>query len=75
MPPIEHPTETAELPAKRRDVLRDQLGRIGPDSERVVLGVDPERIEAHGLEDVVALEALETAVDVGARKREHVADM
>ena len=75
VPPIEHPAEAAQLPAKGRDVLRNQLGRIGPDIERVILGVDPERIEAHGLEHVVALEALEAAVDVGAGEGEHVADV
>ena len=75
VPPIEHATEAAELPPKRRDVLRDQLGRVGPDRERVVFRVDPECIEPHRLEDVIPLEALEPTVNVGARKGEHVADV
>ena len=75
MTPIVHAAKPAELAAEGGDVLGDQLGRIRADIERVVLGMDAERIESHRLEHVVALEPLEPAVDVRAREREHVADV
>ena len=55
--------------------LRDQLGRVDPDLEGEVLGVDAEGIEAHRLEDLVAPQPLEAAVDVGAGEGEEVADV
>jgi len=48
---------------------------MGADRERVVLGVDPEGVEADRLEHVVTREPFEAAVDVGAGEREHVADV
>ena len=48
---------------------------MGPDLEREVLGVDPERVEAQRLEDRVPLQPLESSIDVVAREREEVADV
>ena len=38
--------------------LRNQVGRVLPDLQREVLGVDAERVEAERLEDRVPLEPL-----------------
>src|SRR2546427_106777 len=70
--PVEHPAEAPQLAPEVLDVLWDQPRRIGADRERVVLRVDPERIEADRLEHVVALQPLEAAVDVRAGEGEHV---
>ena len=48
---------------------------VGPDLQREVLGVNPERVEAHRLEHRVPLQPLESSIDVVAREREEVADM
>src|SRR5213082_2475786 len=75
VPPVEHPAEPAKLAAEGLDVLRDELGRIDPHRERVVLRVDTERVEPDGLEHVMALQPLEPSVDVGAGECEHVPHM
>ena len=75
MTPVEHAAEAPQLAPERGDVLRDELGGVRSDSERVVLGMDAEGIEPHRLEHVVALEPLEPAVNVRAREREHVTDV
>ncbi len=46
--------------------LIGQHGRVDAQLERIVLGMDAKTIEAHGLEDVEALHALEAAIDIGA---------
>src|SRR5438876_1417632 len=66
------PYTTLFRSAERRDVLRNELRRMRADRERVVLGVNAERIESDRLEYVVPVKPLEAAVDVGAREREHV---
>ncbi len=45
------------------------------DLDRVVLGVDAEGIEAHGLKDVIPAHTLVTAVDVGAGEGVDVANV
>src|SRR5205807_677400 len=72
VPPVEHAAEAPQLAAEGLDVLRDQLRRVGPHRERVVLRVDAERVEPDRLEHVVPLQPLEPPVDVGAGEREHV---
>ena len=72
VPPVEHPADPAELAAEVLDVLRDQDRGVDPLLDRVVLAVDPERVVADRLEDVVPLEPLEPAVDVRPGEGEHV---
>ena len=67
IPPIR-----TELAAEVLDVLRDQDRGVDPLLDRVVLAVDPERVVADRLEDVVPLEPLEPAVDVRPGEGEHV---
>jgi hypothetical protein len=64
-----------ELAAEGVDVLGDEPRGMGPHRERVVLGVDAERVESHRLEHGESLEPLKSPVDVRAREREHVADV
>ncbi len=64
-----------ELLPEARDVGGDECGRMGIDLERVILRVNPERIEADGLEDVPSLQAMIPAADVRADEREHVTDV
>ena len=75
MPPVDHQPRAFQLTAEVLDVARNQLARMNADLERVILGVDPERVEAHRLEDRVPLQPLESSIDVVAREREEVADM
>ena len=70
--PVEHAAEATQLVAEPVDVLGDQLRGVGADLERIVLGVDPERVEPDRLEHGVPLEPPEPPVDVGARESEHV---
>ena len=72
MAPVEHAAEATQLAAERLDVLGDELRRVGADLERVVLGVDPERVEPDRLEHGVPLEPAEAPIDVRAREGEHV---
>ncbi len=48
---------------------------MGPDLEREVLGVNPESVEPQRLQDRVALQTLESSIDVVAGEREQVADV
>ncbi len=75
MVPVQHEPDPLELLPEARDVLRDQLGRMGVDLERVVLRVDPEGIESDGLEDIPPLQAPQPAVHVGPDEREDVTDV
>jgi hypothetical protein len=73
--PIEHPADAAELAREVLDVLRDEVHRMDPHLEREVLGVDPEGVEAHRLENVLPAHALVAPVDVRARERIDVPDV
>ena len=73
VPPVEHPAEPPQLPTERLDILGDELARMRADRQRVVFRMDAERVETDRLEHVVPAEPLESAVDVGAGEREHVA--
>ena len=52
--PVEHHAQAAELTAEVGDVVGDQAGGVAARLDRVVLGVDPEGVEAERFEDVVA---------------------
>ena len=58
---------------KLAHVGRDQVHGMHAALEREVLRVDPEGVEADGLEHVVPAQALEASVHVGARERIDVA--
>jgi hypothetical protein len=73
--PVHHQAHARELLTEPGDVPGDELRRVRVHLERVVLGVDTERVEPDRLEDVVALEAPEPSVDVRADEREHVPDV
>jgi hypothetical protein len=65
----------SQLSAEVLDIARDQVGRVGPDLEGEVLGVDPERVESERLENRVPLEPLESSIYVVARKCKQIPDM
>jgi hypothetical protein len=73
--PVHHQAGALNLPPEVGDVLRDQSGRVCPDLEGVVLGVDPEGVVAEWLEYVVSLEPLESSIYVTANEGEKVANM
>ena len=54
MIPLEHEPVALQLLAEPGNVVRDEFGGMRIDLERVVLGVDAERVEADGLEDLAA---------------------
>src|SRR2546430_13371433 len=56
--PVEHAPEAPQLPAEGLDVLRDELRGMRADRERVVLGVNAERVEPDRLEHVGSVEPL-----------------
>ena len=73
--PVEHAADPTQLPTEIGDVAGDEPRGMDAGLERKVLGVDPEGVEADGLEDVVPLEALEAPVHIGAGERVDVAHM
>ena len=73
MSPVEHAADGAQLLAEVDDVPGNQLGGIDAQLDRVVLAVDAKGVEADRLEDIVALQPLEPAVDVGSGEGKHVA--
>src|SRR5215211_1016378 len=75
MGPVNHQSRPLQLPPEVRDVLRNQVHRVLLDLQRVVLGVNPERVIAQRLEDVVPLKPLESSIYVIADEREEVAYM
>ncbi len=72
VPPREHPPHPRQLAGEVGDVARNQLGRVHPNLDGEVLGMDPEGVEADRLEHLVALHPLEPAEDIGAREREEI---
>ncbi len=74
--PIDTEAELLELLLPEvLDVAGGQGGRVLTDLERVILGVDPEGVEAQRLEDVVPLLAPVAAVDVRSGEGVGVADV
>ncbi len=70
--PVVHETHPPELASEVLNVAWDELHRVYAQLQGEVLRVDAESVEADGLEDVVPLQPLETAVDVRAREGVHV---
>ncbi len=70
--PVVHEPHPPELASEVLNVSRDQLHRMDAQLQGEVFRVDAESVEADGLEDVVPLQPLETAVDVRAREGVHV---
>ncbi len=64
--PVEHPADPAKLASEVRHVLRNKVHGVDPHLQREVLGVDSERVEADGLEDVLSPQPLVAAVHVRA---------
>ena len=73
--PVDHQARPAQLAPEVGDVAWDQLQRMHPDLEGVVLRVDAERVVAQWLEHGVAAHALVAAVNVVAGEREQVPDV
>ena len=73
--PVVHAAEALQLAREVGDVPRDEFVRVGPYLEGVVLRVDAERVEAHGLEHVLAAQPPVPAVRVRADVRVHVPDV
>ena len=73
--PIKHETGTRQLRPESIDISRRQLGRVPSPLDRVVLGLDPEAVEADWFEDGASLQPLESAMDIRSREREQVADV
>src|SRR5256884_2762680 len=69
--PVEHAPEAPQLPAEGLDVLRDELRGMRADRERVVLGVNAERVEPDRLAHGVSAAPPEPAANIGAGGREH----
>src|SRR5207244_3123062 len=64
--PVEHAPETPQLTAEGLDVLGDELRGMRADRERVVLGVNAERVEPEHRDLPPSAEPLEPAINVGA---------
>ena len=75
MAPVEHAAHPLQLATEVGDVAGNQFGRMQADLDRVVLAVNPERVIADRLENVVPLQPLEPAIHVAAGKGEHVPHM
>jgi hypothetical protein len=73
--PVEHRAELAELALEVGDVARHQAAGVLADPRGVLLGVEPEGVEAHRLEDRVATPAPPAPVHVGAGVGVDVADV
>ena len=73
--PVHHEAGAVELAAEVRDVAGDQLHRVAPDLQREILRVDAERVIAERLEHRVALQALESRIDITAGEGEEVPDV
>ena len=73
--PVQHQAGALQLASEVFDVSRGQRGRVHPDLDCVVLGLDPEAVESDWFEDGPALLPLEPPVDVRARECEQVADV
>ncbi len=67
--------EAAQLAAVRGDVLLGVDARVHAGLDGVLLGRQPERVEAHRVQHVVAGHALVAGVDVGGDVAERVADV
>ena len=67
--------EGAQLAAVVRDVVLGRDPRVLAGLDRVLLGRQTERVEAHRVQDVEAGHAREAGVDVGSDEAERVADV
>ena len=73
MGPVVHRPNGFELVvAEVGDIALDEPRGVLADLHREVLAMDAERIEAHGLEDVVPTHTPVAPLDIGAREGEHV---
>ena len=73
--PVVHRADALQLPAHVLDIPHGPQMGVNAVLDGCVLGGEPEGVETHGVEDVVALHALETGVDVRGGHSVPVADV